>query len=479
MTIDVVLGVAAQWDMSTRRKAKAQRTLWEGVVDLDVRALWEPWMVEADKLLDDEELIDVVYAAQGERHQHSATRGRSQTPAEIALRLLLLKHVRNWSFDVLEREVTLNLSYRDFTRIGLNKVPDAKTLARIAQALGGEVIAKLHERLVRIAQENKVVQGRKLRVDTTVVETNIHYPTDSSMLGDGARVLTRTMKKIEAKAGKLNRKVRNRTRSVSRRVIAIATASRHRGEAGELKRRKEYRELLRLTRQILNDARRVTTEVEQMSAGRKKGLTGLTGVLSEMAGKVRQVVKQARARIFDGITQMPGKIVSVFESHSEVIRKGKASKPTEFGKMVQLVEAENQIITHYDVFEQRPSDRHLLVGAVAEQRNRLGRVPQLVTADAGYYSQAQEKAVEAMGVKWISVPNRSTRSEDRKKKEKSRWFRKAQAWRTGCEGRISVVKRRHGLRRCLYRGAEGMKRWVGLGVLADNLINIGKAMAHA
>ena len=145
-------------------------------------------MVEADKLLQDEELIELVYEAQGERHRQSATRGRSQTPAEMVLRLLLLKHVRNWSFDTLEREVKMNLAYRDFTRIGLGKVPDAKTLARIAQALGGEVIAKLHERLVAIAQEKGTVRGRKMRVDTTVVETNIHYPTDSSLLGDGARV---------------------------------------------------------------------------------------------------------------------------------------------------------------------------------------------------------------------------------------------------------------------------------------------------
>jgi IS5 family transposase len=132
----------------TRRK-QGQQTLWEGVVNEDVRALWEPWMVEADKLLEDEELVDLVYEAQGERHAHSTTRGRSQTPAEMALRLLLLKHVRNWSFDTLEREVKMNLAYRDFTRIGLGKVPDAKTLARIAQVLGGEVIAKLQERLVR------------------------------------------------------------------------------------------------------------------------------------------------------------------------------------------------------------------------------------------------------------------------------------------------------------------------------------------
>lgn len=460
--------------MSIQRKAKAQRTLWEGIVDLDVRSLWEPWMIEADRLLDDENLVDVVLEAQGQRHAHSATRGRAQTPAETVLRLLLLKHVRNWSFDTLEREVTLNLAYRDFARIGLNKVPDAKTMARIAQALCGEVIAQLHERLVALAQEHGVVKGRKMRVDTTVVETNIHYPTDSGLLGDGSRVLTRTMKKVEQQAGKLKRAIRDRTRSVNKRVIAIATASRYRGEAGEQKRQKEYRGLLRLTRQIRNDTRRVIGEIE---GRRKPGLKALREELTVMSDRVRQVVKQASARIFGGVTQLPGKIVSLFEPHSEIIRKGKASKPTEFGKLVQVAEAENQIVTHYDVFDQRPSDRELLTKAVATQRRRLGRVPQLVTADAGYYAQSHELAIAEMGVKRVAVPNRNTRSAERKTMEKSRWFKKAQAWRTGCEGRISVLKRRHGLRRCLYRGVEGMKRWVGLGILADNLINIGKVIA--
>ena len=459
------------------RRRQAQRTLWEGVVEEDVRALYEPWMIEADRLLEDESLIDGVFAAQGERHEYSATKGRSQTPAEMVLRLLLLKHVRNWSFDTLEREVRANLVYRDFTRIGMGKVPDAKTLARIAQALEGEVIAELHRRLVEIAQEEGVIQGRKLRVDTTVVETNIHYPTDSSLLGDGARVLTRTMKKIETRAGQMKRKVRNRMRSISKRVVAIATASRHKGPEGEAKRKKQYRELLRYSRQILNDAKRVIAEVEEMSTRKKKRMLGLVEHLTEMADRVRRVVKQTKARVFDGITQLPGKIVSLFEPHSEIIRKGKASKPTEFGKLVQVQEAENQIITHYDVFDQRPSDRDLLLGAVETHERVLGRAPRLATADAGYYSQAQEQAVEQKGVRWVAVPKRNTKSAERKKKEHSRWFKKAQRWRTGCEGRISVLKRRHGLSRCRYRGAEGMKRWVGLGVMADTLISMGTVLA--
>jgi IS5 family transposase len=358
-------------------------------------------------------------------------------------------------------------------------VPDATVLARIAQALGGEVIAQLHERLVTIAQQKGALQGRKMRVDTTVIETNIHYPTDSSLLGDGARVLTRTMKRIEQQSGKLKRKVRDRTRSVNKRVRTIAMASRQSATGSEERRKKQYRELLRYSRQILNDSQRVIEEVQQMPAKRKKGLRRLTERLSSMAERVRQVVKQTKVRVFQGITQMPGKVVSLFEPHTEIIRKGKASKPTEFGKLVQVQEAENQIITHYEVFEQRPSDRELLLSSVEAQIRKVGCVPQLVTADAGFYSQTQERALQEQGVKWVAVPNRNTTSAERKQMEKRRWFKKAQRWRTGCEGRISVLKRRHGLTRCRYRGSQGMKRWVGFGVLADNLINIGKALACA
>lgn len=197
-----------------------------------------------------------------------------------------------------------------------------------------------------------MVKGRRMRVDTTVVETNIHYPTDSSLLGDGARVLTRTMKKIESKAGKLKRSVRDRTRSVNKRVRAIANSGRYQGEAGVEKRKKEYRGLLRLTRQILNDSKRVLTEVVSR---RKPVLRALGEDLVSMAEHVQQVVRQTKARVFDGITQSQEKIVSLFEPHSEIIRKGKASKPTEFGKLMQLAEAENQIITHYQVFDKRPA----------------------------------------------------------------------------------------------------------------------------
>jgi IS5 family transposase len=136
-----------------------------------------------------------------------------------------------------------------------------------------------------------------------------------------------------------------------------------------------------------------------------------------------------------------------------------------------------QIVTHYEVYDERPSDCDLLLPAIALREDLLGRTPYLVTADAAFFSQHNEDTAHAGGVKRVAIPNRSTKSAQRKRLQKKRWFRNAQKWRTGSEGRISILKRRHGLNRCRYKGLPGIKRWVGFGVIADNLINIGHALA--
>src|SRR5262249_37112705 len=155
--------------------------------------------------------------------------------AEVVVRLLVLKHARNWSYAVLEREVRANLIYRKFTRIGMAKMADAKTMGRWGVAVGPEGIKQIHDRVVSIAKEKGVAQGSKMRVDTTVVETNIHYPTDSSLLGDGVRVLTRVMKKITKITGEVGCKLRDRSRSVKHRVMEIGRAARAKGEQGKAK----------------------------------------------------------------------------------------------------------------------------------------------------------------------------------------------------------------------------------------------------
>jgi len=462
---------------------RLQRSFADGLITEEVHDLWEPWMRRADEVLDDETLLNLVEQELSQRIKKSKTRGRPGTTAEVVLRMLLLKHMRGWSFAILTREVRANLVYREFTRIGGGTVPDDKTMGRLARQLGPERMSQIHQRVVEIAQENKVVTGRKMRVDTTVVETNIHHPTDSSLLGDGVRVLTRTMKKVTAIAGAVGTQLRDRTRSVGRRLREIGRASRSRGRQVQEKLRQGYGKLLESTRRVLAQAERFSNEI---AAGVKRSadvleqaaLEGLKKQLDTMVPRVRQVIRQTRERIFCNVTNSADKLLSIFEPTTEIIRKGKAGKPTEFGKLVLIQEAENQIITGYEVYDQRPSDSDLLVPALEEHQRQLGRVPRTAAADAGFYSARNEAAALQMGVQQVAVPNLSTKSQQRKRHQKRRWFRNAQKWRTGGEGRISVLKRRHGLGRCRYKGGAGMKRWVGLGVIADTLINLGGVLSN-
>lgn len=462
--------------IATRR---LQRHFADGFIAEAVEDLWEPWMRHADKALEDDALLLILQQELAQRYKKSKTRGRKATPAEVVLRMLLLKHVRDWSFAVLTREVRANLVYREFTRIGGEKVPDDKTMGNLARQLGPEVVEKLHRRVVEIAQENKIAAGRKMRVDTTVVETNIHHPTDSSLLGDGVRVLTRVMKKATAVAGQAGTQLRDRSRSAKLKVLAIARASRNKTEKGREKMKNAYVQLLDITSRVVGQAKKFSGEI---AGGVKRGNLSVLHTaqkqLDEMIPRVQQVLRQTRERVLRGNTQADGKLLSVFETHTEVIRKGKAHKPNEFGKLVVIQEAENQIITDFQVCEHRPADSTLLEGCLEQHVQVFGRAPERVAADPGFFSAANESKAEQMGVRRVSIPSHDTQSAARKQRQKQRWFKELQKWRTGCEGRISVLKRRHGLRRSLYKGPKGIRRWVGLGVIADNVIHIGTHLAE-
>lgn len=344
---------------------------------------------------------------------------------------------------MLEREVRANLVYRDCTRIGSQKVPDAKTLVRIGQALGPKVIEQLHGRIVSLAGEHKVIRGRRLRVDTRVVDTNVPYPTDSSLLADGARILTRTMKKrVRETVGGLKTKLRDRLRTIHKKALRITLSAKQKDDGAEERRQQTYREMISVTRNLVHQAKRVLEEVKERRRSKVKVLRPPWEI---MVGGTEQVIRQTKARILDGHPHVLEKLVSVFEPYTEIIRKGQANRPPEFGNLVKIQEAERQIITHYEVFAERPSDSALLIPAVQAHQ----QPPKMVAADAGFYSAANEKALEERGVQRISVPSRNTRSEKRRRMQKSRWFRRGQKWRTGCAGSSSALKRRHGLRRCL------------------------------
>jgi IS5 family transposase len=462
--------------IATRR---LQRNFADSFIAEAVEDLWEPWMRQADRALEDDALLLIIQQELAKRCKKSKTRGRKATPVDVLLRMLLLKHVRDWSYETLSREVRANLVYRDFTRVGGEKVPDDRTMGNLARQLGPEVIEKLHCRVVEIARENKIATGRKMRVDTTVVETDIHYPTDSSLLGDGVRVLTRIMKKVTAVAGNAGTRMRDRGRSAKLKVLAIARASRNKTEKGREKMKKAYLQLLEITSRVAGQANKFSREIaNRVKQGNLSVMNKAKKQLDEMIPRVQQVLRQTRERVLRGNTKAEGKLLSIFETHTEVIRKGKAHKPNEFGKLVLIQEAENQIVTHYQVCEQRPADATLMVGCLVQHVERFGRTPEQLAADPGFFSAANESKAEQMGVKRVSIPSHDTKSPARKQRQKQPWFKKLQKWRTGCEGRISVLKRRHGLRRSLYRGPDGIQRWVGLGVIADNVIHIGTHLAE-
>lgn len=463
--------------MIAARRA-AQRTLGDGFIHEETEDLWEPWMRHADQALDDDKLLELIQQELMKRCTKSKTRGRKATPVEVVLRMMLLKHVRDWSFETLSREVRANLVYREFTRIGAVKVPDDKTMGNLARQLSPGLVEKLHRRMVEIAIENNIAAGQKMRVDTTVVETNIHYPTDSTLMGDGVRVLTRVMQRVTAVAGKVGARMRDRSRSVKLKLLAIARASRNKTEAGRKKMKEAYVKLIGNVSRVVGEAKKFSREIKDgVKKGNRKLLRKAKKQLDEMILRMHQVLRQTRERVIRGNTQAEGKIFSVFEVHTEIIRKGKTNKPNEFGQLVLIQEAENQIVTHYLVCDQRPADSTLFVPALDEHVDLFGHAPEDVAADPGFFSAANEGTAEEMGVSHVSIPSQATKSKTRKERQKKPWFKELQKWRTGCEGRISVLKRRHGLNRSRYRGPDGMKRWVGFGVIADNAIQIGTHLA--
>jgi IS5 family transposase len=464
-----------------------QQTLYEQAVEKFMpdhkKLLWEGWMLKVDELLEQDALVEIVHKALQQRHPNSRTRGRKATPAEVVLRLLVLKHLKHWSYETLEKEVRPNLVYRQFTRIGGETVPDAKTMVRWGAALGPAVIRQIHEKVVQAGQQVQVVAGRKMRVDTTVVETNIHYPTDSTLLGDGVRVLTRTMRQIEREAGKVGTRLRSRLRSVKYRLIEISRTAKQRSQQTQEKIKRGYEELMTTTRQVVSQAKAF---VEEVASGIKQATTPLGDIrlkvcveqLKHFSQLTERVIEQTKARILEGNTHFKDKVLSLFEEHTEAIRKGKAAKPTEFGKMVKIQEAEHQIITDYEVFEKRPADADLLLPSIETHHKLLGKIPRMVAADAGFYSPDNRLQAQEKGIEKLAVPNKKTRDRTVWQHQRQRWFKRAQRWRVGCEGRISVLKRKHGLLRCRYHGMEGMKRWVGLGTIANNLLQIGKQLAR-
>src|SRR5262245_54980076 len=296
------------------RRRNGERSLWDAVLfgAPDPRTLMDPVLRRVDEVLDDEELVDRVVEAMRNRFEHSASRGRRGTPAEVALRMLVLKHLRNWSYEQLEWEVTGNLVYRYFCRIDGGKVPDAKTMVRLGQLLEGDALKALFSRIVEQAVKRRVARGRKMRIDSTVVETPVRYPSDSRLCEDVTEVVCREIARLRSAGVAAPASFRNVQRSVRRRSREITQVSRRPGsrEARRRALRKPYRRLLAITRRVLRQAE----EMLRRACRRRRPLSGRlrrsVQTLKRVVGLGRRVVAQTKARVFKGISKNAEKIVS-------------------------------------------------------------------------------------------------------------------------------------------------------------------------
>jgi IS5 family transposase len=440
--------------------------------------LMDPELRRIDLVVDDDQIVDHVVEVLRKRWPNSAGHGRSSTPAEIVLRLLVLKHLRRWSYEQLEWEVTGNLVYRHFCRIQLGKVPDAKTMVRYGQLLDEDALRPIFERIVHQAKEDGVTRGRRMRVDTTVVEAPIHHPTDSDLCADVVRVVGRELERIEEAGAKLPFRRADVRRSVGRRLREIAQGLRRRGEAAKRAVKRPYRRLLRVTGRLVRQAEMAAQTLRQrlprMASSRRRRVERSIAKLERVLPQAQQVVRQTRARILRGITNSDGKIVSIFEPYAQILRRGKLHRPTEFGALIKVQEAEGGIVTEVGVVAGK-SDAGLLVASVERHIEIFGRAPHLAATDRGFFSNDGERRIVELGVKRPVIPHSGHRSQKRIAHERQRWFRRGRAWRAGGEARISRLKNTFGMARSRYRGLGGMKRTVYWAAIANNLVAIGRA----
>lgn len=439
----------------------------------------DPVLAEIDQLLEDEELYQLIRGNFAQRFPLTEQTGRNSTPVEVVLRMLTVKRLYGLSYEQTEYQVRDSLVLRQFCRIYFNQVPDDTTLIRWAGLVQPQTLEGFNRRLTQLATQIKVTKGRKLRTDGTVVETNIHPPSDSSLLGDSVRVLGRTLsraKQVLWNETQLGKDVyRNRIRSVRRLARQVGEAMRKRGETAQEQGLQAYRQLVKATQATIAQAQQVLPALRQRTT---KEAEKLAHTLETFIPRAEQVVKQTVRRVFEGEKVPAGeKIVSIFEPHSDIIRRNKARKSTEYGHKVWLDEVDGGIVTRWQVLEGNPNDQQQWLPSLEHHLQCFARPPDQMSADRGVHSPKNEQIAQQRGVKRIILPQPGHKSEARKQHEKQPWFRRGRKWHAGVEGRISVLKRRNELDRCRDHGSKGFDKWVGWGVIAGNLLVIGRKVA--
>jgi IS5 family transposase len=446
------------------RETDPQTTIWDALLPEEAKRL-PAELVQVDAYLDDERFIAPW------RSLFSARLGRPSVPVDTLLRLLYLKHRYGLGYESLCREVADSIGWRRFCRIPLDRpVPHPTTLVKLVRRAGPEVIAQLNAALLDKLAQGKLLRGRKLRVDTTVVEADIDYPTDADLLEGAVRKLGGLVRRVKAQGAASKTRFRDRGRAAGRRMRQLARTLRRRTGVA-------MAEVDRLTGEVAGLARRTLGEVEAVvrnarrALGRRPGdgrLGRLVGELDETIVQTQRLLAQTDQRLA-GNRVIADRLVSLADPDARPIRKGKPQHPTQFGYTLLVAEEERGFIADHQLQQGNPPDAPQLVPAVQRVAQVTGQVAGTVVGDRGFGTAGNDRALAELGVTRIGVQRKGRLSPTRAQVERTRSFRRMRNWRVGIEARISHLKRGFGLRRTRLRRLPGAKTWAGLGVFAYNL----------
>lgn len=434
----------------------------------------DPILAKIDAQLEDEQLYQLIKADLSKRRPKTLETGRNSTPVEVVLRMLVVKRLYQYSYAETERYVSDSLVLRQFCRIYLNRVPDDTTLIRLANLIQPGTLEKFNARITELAVKDKVTSGKKLRTDGTVVETHIHAPSDSRQLADSVRVLARTIRKARGVLQTtLTDAVEDFTKSARRSARKIGEILRKRTDEAKEAGKEQYQALLDMTEKTIQQAARTR---EQLGLETGKVAERLKRTLENFVPLAEKVVDQTKRRILkDESVPAQEKVLSIFEPHTDIICRGKENHPVEYGHKVWLNEVDGGIVTHYRILDGNPNDETQWEPSLTAHVERFGKPPEQASADRGLYSAPNEKFAKDLGVQHVVLPKRGYKSKQRRDHESQEWFVQGRKWHAGVEGRISVLKRAHGLGRCLNHGLPGFERWIGWSIIAGNLAVMGRA----
>lgn len=449
-----------------RKSNIAQRSLFDQAIDT-LLSIFKPnkKLKAIDKIMKDNP--DIVKAVHADLTTGLHNTGREGLSAERVLRTAILKQLKGYSYRELSEQIHGSVVFRWFTRFYSDEIPHFTALQKSIRSIRENTWRKINNRLVPYANTKKIERGKHLRVDTTVVETNIAYPLDCRLLWDSIRVLTRIMEAAIELMPELEFNFAKRTKRSKKLCYAIVMAK---GSQVKKRRRKLYKKLLKVAHEVINMA---SACCEQLVKSIHSKDSAVDKALEHYLNLAEKVIDQCERRVLKE-EKVPAseKIVSIFEVHTDIIKRGKTQSPTEFGHKVLFTAGKSGLITHYEIFRGNPGDSGMLPDILSTHYNQYGKTPESLSGDRRFFSSDNEQMAYQSGVKKVCICKPGYRSKARKELERQPWFKKLKRFRAGIEGIISTLMRSFGLTRCLWKGWESFRSYVGLSVVTFNLQKI-------